>query len=107
MAGKMSRSDRAKQFMPFAALRGYEQMVKNCKVIPCEKKELTEEQAQNLSDKVSKIKKGDIVKVQYYKDNGYTFIEGIVTFIDFAIKKISIIKTEISFNEIISIEFSN
>ena len=107
MAGKMSRSDRAKQFMPFAALRGYEQMVKNCKVIPCEKKYLTEEEAQNLSDIALKIKKGDIIKVQYYKDNGYTFIEGAVTFIDLAVKKISIIKTEISFDNIISIEFSN
>ena len=106
MAGKMSRIDRAKQFMPFAALRGYESMIKSCEVIPCEREELTEEQAQILSNIVAKIKKGDIVLVRYYKNNGYTIIEGAVTFIDLAIKKISVIKTEISFYDIISIEIS-
>ena len=56
------------------------------------------------SNIVLKIKKGDIVTIKYYKDNGYTFIEGAVTFIDLAIKKISVIKTEIYFSDIISIE---
>ena len=107
MAGKMSKIDRAKQFMPFAALHGFETMLSESEIIPCKKVELTEEQAQNLSNVVSNIKKGDVVSINYFKSNGYTNIIGAVTYIDLAIKKISIIKTEIDFKDIISIEIVN
>ena len=40
MRAKMSREDRAKQFMPFAALRGYEDALRAKERIVVDKKEL-------------------------------------------------------------------
>ena len=102
---KMSRAERAKQFMPFAALRGYDDVVKQKERLTCDKRELTEEQIVELSKTVSEIKKGDIVKVTYYKLDAYYTLIGAVTAIDLTLKYIAIIKTVIPFDDILNIEF--
>ena len=101
---KMSRSDRAKQFMPFAALRGYGAELRGKEKVISERKELTDEQAEELSRAVSGLKKGDIVKVFYYSLNGYVEMSGAVSFIDPVRKILRVIKTEIAFFDIYSIE---
>lgn len=101
---KMSRSDRAKQFMPFAALRGYDNVVKEKERIVCEKKELTDEQIENLNNIVSVLKKGDVVKIVYYKVDAYVTITGVITSIDTVMRYISVIKTKIDFLDILSID---
>ena len=47
---KMSREDRAKQFMPFAALRGYEEAIKEKEKIIVDKIELSEEKKNELDE---------------------------------------------------------
>ena len=100
---KMSRQERAKQFMPFAALTGYYDIIKECEIIPSQRKELLEEQAQKLNDIITQLKKGDYVLITYYKQNGYAKLRGTVTFIDKALGKISVIKTAINFADIYDI----
>ena len=68
----MPRSERAKQFMPFDALKGLKQALRE-KEIEYEsraKAELSEDEASLISNTLSQIKNGDEVIVTYYK-NGY------------------------------------
>ena len=46
---RMSRSQRAAQFMPFAALTGYEEAIKNEGRITFEKRELTDESKEKIN----------------------------------------------------------
>ena len=47
---KMPVSERAKQFMPFAALHGYYDLVKRKEEKPSEREDMTEERAEKLSE---------------------------------------------------------
>ncbi len=101
---KMSREDRARQFMPFAALKGYDDAVKEKERVVCEKDELTEERIEKLSQTVAKITKGVVVKVKYYKTDSYVTEVGTVTAIDFTMRYLKIIKTTILFDDLYEIE---
>ena len=58
--------NRAKQFMPFSALKGYEEALRAKEKIVVEKKELSEEQAAELDYRLHQIRKNDMVKVVYF-----------------------------------------
>lgn len=102
--GKMSRVERAKQFMPFASLRGFGTLIKEQEVVIADKKELTEEQEKILSETICSVKKGMIVCINYYKEKGYTSISGLVTSIDLVLRTIDVIKTKIKFEDIYDIK---
>ncbi len=105
---KMTRSERARQFAPFAALRGFEDMIREVeRTVKEPKRELTEERAAALSRTVSALKKGDMVRVKYYENEGYTVKEGAVSGIDPALKKLTVVKTRISFEDIYELEAIN
>ncbi len=104
MREKMSKEERAKQFMPFAALRGYDSMVKGGDKVVCEKRELSDEEQSALSVTVQKIKKGDIVRVKFYNEDGYLEIKGAVTGIDLVFKNVTVIKEKINFADISELE---
>lgn len=100
----MSNIERAKQFMPFAALRGYEDEIDTVSAICQPKKYLSEDEQEQISNLLLKIKKGDMCKIDYYAERGYKTITGLVSLIDIINKKITIIKTPIPFEEIKEIE---
>lgn len=97
----MSKTDRAKQFLPFNSLRGYYDLIREKEKEVTEKRELSETDLEELSNKLSKIEKNMMVKLRYYDIDRYTDIEGIVSKIDFNNKYIVIVKTKISFNDIV------
>ncbi len=97
------KTSRAKQFMPFAALTGFYDLVKERERIVEPRRERTEEENRELSQKVSEIRKGCTVKIKYYYGNAYEIIEGYVSQIDFTMRYLKINKTEISFNDIYEI----
>ena len=101
---KMSRAERAKQFMPFAALRGYGAEIKDKEKVVSVKKELTEEQAEELSHTVVGLKKGDVIKIVYYASDGYVEKTGAVSLIDFAMGIIRVVKTVIPFSDVYRVE---
>lgn len=103
MRAKMSRAQRAKQFMPFNALKGFDELTKNAEIIKEEPKTLDEEELEKLSLKLKNIKKRDVITITYYKEYGYTTISGMVSMIDFTFKKLKIIEEEIEFEKIIDI----
>lgn len=101
------RNDPAKQFMPFAALVGFDSLVKEREKIITPKKELSDEENELLSQKMSDLRKGVFVKIRYYKKDAYEFIEGRVMRIDTVFRTITVTKTTISFDDISEITVSS
>ena len=89
-----SRVDRAKQFLPFDALKGLQEALREKEIEYEEKIELSEESLTELENEFNKIEKGNYVKIRYYKNRQYSEINGIVTNIDYTRKKIQIDKSE-------------
>ena len=75
---RMSLSNRAKIFSPFAALRGYDEEIRS-EVLQLQlitKPELRDEDKEKLSDKLLQIRKGMEVTVSYFDpENGYKVTE--------------------------------
>ena len=101
------KTDRARQFMPFASLKGYYDMVREKEKIISEKRELSEYKAEILSNKLLRVKKGMVVRAVYYHIDGYVKAEGMVSNIDFDFRTITIIKTKIPFDDIYDISVEN
>ena len=98
------KPDRARQFLPFNSLRGYYDLVRKQEIIKTPKKVLADEEADILSNKLNMLKRGMLVKIKYYKEYGYTYIEGMIANIDLVYHKITIVSQIIDFNDIIDIE---
>ena len=101
----MDRVSRAKQFLPFDALKGFSEALREKEIEYEERKELSEESLVELNDKFNQIEKGDYIKIKYYKNGRYIEIKGIVTNIDYTKKKIQINKNiNVNTCDIVSIE---
>lgn len=71
---KMPNSSRAAQFMPFAALTGYDDSIQEASRTTSQKKELTEQEKEVLDYKLKKIieeKENPIIKVTYFVQDTY------------------------------------
>lgn len=93
----MSRVDRAKLFIPFDALKGLQEILREKEKEVEERKELSEESLMELQEELNKVDKGSTVFIKYYKNNKYVDISGIITKINFTKKKI-ILNENISIN---------
>ena len=69
----IKKADRARQFMPFAALTGYYEVIKQREKIIEPRKELSEDEAEILSSKLGSVQKGMLqthnYKFIFCKDN--------------------------------------
>ena len=88
----VNRIARAKQFLPFDALKGLQEALKEKEIEYEEKKELSEDTLAELNNKFNQIEKGSFVKIRYYRNGRYSEIKGIVTYIDYIKRKIQIDK---------------
>ena len=115
---KMSIQDRAAQFMPFAALTGYEDLIRESSRITQSRIELSETEIEELKHKLEILHRHEIekplIKVQYFvhdlkKSGGsYQMVEKYLHRIDDIEKKIIFKdRTTIQFEEIISIEYED
>ena len=93
----MTRAGRAKQFLPFDALKGFQEAL-NAKQIKYE------DSFTKLEEEWNKIDKDSIVKVKYYKNRGYVEIQGKIDKIDYTKKRIQINEENINVCDIIEIE---
>lgn len=89
-----SRADRAKQFLPFDALKGLQEALREKEIEYEEKKELSEEILMELEKQFNKIEKGSNVSIKHYKNKKYIDITGIITNIDYIKRKIQINENE-------------
>ena len=88
----VNRIARAKQFLPFDALKGLQEALREKEIEYEEKKELSEDTLAELNNKFNQIEKGSFVKIRYYRNGRYSEIKGIVTYIDYIKRKIQIDK---------------
>lgn len=105
MRPKMSREERAKQFMPFAALKGYPEALRKKEKIVVPKKELSEEYQEELDRKLRQVEKNDIITVVYFCQGEYIKQTGMVSRIDEAARVLKVVNTKIFFDEIIDLEY--
>lgn len=101
---KMAQADRAKQFMPFAALTGLDAALEAKEKIVVPAKELSEEMLSELNEAMHQIQKGDIVTVVYYYKDEYLQMTGIVARLDENARLLQLVNTKIGFDQIYSIE---
>ena len=95
--------NRAKQFMPFAALKGYEEALRAKEKIVVEKIELSEEKKSELDFKLHQIQKMDIVTVVYFYKDEYIQVEGVVSRLDTDARVLKVVNTKIPFDDIYEI----
>ncbi len=100
---KMDRENRAKQFMPFDALKGFREALEEKERIVVPKRELSEEQKEELDFKLRQIKKMDMITVEYFQDGEYVQITGVVSRIDETSKSMKIVNTKIPFEDIVDL----
>ena len=100
-------SDRARQFMPFSALKGFHELVREKERIIVAKKELSEDEKDRLSRKVLALKKGMMVSVSHFCRGEYIKTEGILTEVDFTFRRLTVVKTRIDFDDISEISCSD
>ena len=101
----MPRADRASQFMPFAALKGFEEALAAKEKIIVPKVELSEDALEYLDFQISKLRVGDRVTVVYYEDDNYVKKTGMVTKINLQAGYLTVVTTDIGFEDIRDIQF--
>lgn len=101
----VSRSDRARQFLPFDALKGLQEALREKEVELDERKELSEESIEELSNKLQMVERGNKVRLVYYHQRKYRQIEGGVIDIKVIQKKLILEgDLRINFADIIYVE---
>ena len=104
MRAKMDRQDRAKQFMPFAALKGYEEALREKEKIVVAKVELSEEKKEELNRRMQTVSRNDMMRVVYFKEDEYLQITGMVSRIDKDARILKVVGTKIPFDDIYEVE---
>lgn len=101
MANK--RASRARLYLPFDALKGLQEALREKERIVVAKKVLSKEDIENISRRLQQIKKGMMVSIIYYHNRQYIQLEGIVSHINFPLHTITIVATKIQFEDILEI----
>lgn len=96
--------DRARQFLPFAALRGYYELVHERERIATPRRELTEEEARELDAVLARVARGSLVRATYYDGEAYVTREGKVSQKDEIFRDLWIVRTKIPFADLQSLE---
>ena len=101
---KMPIEERAKQFMPFAALRGLADALAAKEKVLVPKIELSPEMAEELDRQMHLIAKGKMATVVYFNNGEYIKITGLVARIDETSRILQIVNTKIPFADILQVE---
>lgn len=100
---KMSREDRAKQFMPFAALKGYPEALRKKEKVVVPRADVSEEYAELLNGKLRQVKRNDMITVIYFSNGEYLKKTGMVSRIDKTARILKVVNTKIGFDDIYDI----
>jgi len=100
----MPIAERAKQFLPFAAVKGLPEALAKKEKNLVLKAEITEEQANMLNQKLCCIQKGLKVTVTYFCKDTYIQMSGTVIQLDTIFRTIEIEDTMIKMDDILELE---
>ncbi len=104
MAKKNEYADRAKQFIPFDALKGFRMALQAKEKVTADRWELSEDQKEEIDSVLRRLQPAVMVKAEYYSENGCLQITGLVTAIDAADQTLRIVKTVIRYEDIVRIQ---
>lgn len=104
MEKKNDKACRAKLFMPFAAVKGLDKALREKERILVDKIELSEESKEVISNTLSTLRKGMIVRVVHYENMEYIETTGVITAIDFVYLNLTVVMKKINFNDIYKLE---
>lgn len=102
----MSRSDRAKQFMPFDAMKGLKEALQEREKmhLRVEKRELGEDALENINAMLIKLRRGDRAEIVCFRNFHEVTLRGEVQRIDPVYKYLTLDDCRISFDDIYSIK---
>lgn len=100
----LSREERARQFLPFDALKGFKEALREKEIEYVEKVEISEEQMQMISDVLNILETGNKVKIIYYSQRQYYKLIGTVQKIDTIKKQLIIDDKKINFVDIFKVD---
>ncbi len=102
----MNREDRAKQFMPFDALKGLKEELRKreLKRLKVRKHSLTEYSVEIISNTLKRLKNGSTIDVVFYVDGYYLRTTEVVESLNLTYKYIKTKNNKIFFEDILSID---
>ena len=106
MRTPMSPSRRAKQFVPFDALKGLKEAIAQKEHTPTPRRELSEDAIAEINTRLTDLKPGQLVTVVYYCDytQEYHQLTGKVSKVDPYWKTLEVGSVSIDFSELYEIE---
>lgn len=96
--------DRARQFSPFAALRGYYELVHERERVIEPRRPLSEEEARALDATIADLQRGAMVRAVFYEKEAYRTIVGTVSQVDMIYHDLWIVRTRIPFASLCALE---
>ena len=99
----MPVSERAKQFMPFSALKGLDEALLQKERQRISPAELSDEQKKEINEILSSIKRGDYATIFYFNQGRFNKVDGQIQSFNKTLEIVTINSVEIAFNKITNI----
>lgn len=96
--------ERARQFMPFAALKGFDDMVREQERKAEPRREMTEERACALSWAIAALRKGDRIRAVHYANGRYRELVGKVESVDRTFRTLRAGGVLVAFDDLFALE---
>lgn len=100
----MPIAERAKQFLPFAAVKGLTEALERKEKVVEPKIELNDERVWELNEKLMALKPGDVAKITFYDLDHYVTVTGEVVLVDGVYRNIELDHRVIDFDDLLGIE---
>lgn len=102
----MTREERAKQFLPFDALKGLQEELRQQEFLATRvpRRQLSDEAAALLSHRLSRVKRGDRILVEFYHEGHYLLLEADVTDKNETARTLTLGHTAIAYEDIIRLK---
>lgn len=103
---KMPMGQRAKQFQPFAALKGFSEALAAKLRITVPRRELCCDAAEELDRKMHLLEKGKVASIVYYSEEEKNYLKrtGMICGFDLIMRRVTVVDTVIGFDDIVEVE---
>lgn len=95
---------RAKQFMPFDALKGFKEAIRIIENKGSKKKTLSDDSVSYINNKLKQLHKNSNVTIKYYDGLDYIETSGLIKKVDNINKQIYVLNSKINFGDILDVE---
>ncbi len=96
----MEREQRAKQFLPFSALKGYEEALREKEKVWLPRPLLCEERAEELDAGLRQVERGDLIEVTFYRAGEYRRVRGRVNRLERESRLLEVEEERIRFDDL-------